>query len=1009
MKDTIKVQELDSRTKEELIRQIGTLAKSYVPEWKFDPLRPDAGTALALIFADQFLDTVRRYNRIPEKHRLEFFSHIGLKMLPSVPAQGYVIFGLSSDEFGGTRIPKGTRVMGPGRDDGDISYETTEALEVIPAKITHAFLVDGDRDLIEKKEWSRPFFPFLQEKKNLQEHVCYLCQNAILDGKGESEIRLDIKLDHRTEVIDNLSWLLDKSEMSIAYGTEFGFEEFAERSMEHGSLILKKKKEQREAMKTEIFGKMGYWICCRYLKEWKREPFLVEDIRLSASAVKREPDFIITGTGEQVNADILLFGECPQIFSECYFASAEVFGKAGAKINMAFCLEYEKIPMDNSYHPQREWKLFMKRSDFMPDPEYDITVEQVVWEYYNGSGWSRLPLGTEYQTIFNGRDGSGEQQVELEFTCPPDISLLEWQAGPSRYIRVRVLRMNNLYKLKGFYITPVISNVSLGYSYTGSGHRPDYAVACNNLERMVLPVKELERGSVCWELFRGEKEKERTFYLGFHQPLIGGPLKVLLSMEESIGEELPHLRFEYSGKKGFHPLQVVDETEGMKKSGCLTFIGAADFGDMTICNETAFWIRIIDENGGYRKRTGSQKVPKIEGIFMNAAKVIAVEHRPAEFFEIEPKEKNKVCRLLRQNIWQLNVWVNELAAISPIECEAMKREGRIEESFGLKGQRTGIWVLWEEIEDFCLSGPDDRHYMLDKSEGTVTFSDGKCGAIPSYGTGETIRIEYSCGGGEDGNQPPWNVNGINGSFGYVNSITNPKVICGGHSRETVTDALQRGKEAMRHCGRAVTASDYEALAYEASRSVQKVRCYPNYNERGEYEPGSITIVLLQKEYQTGRMYFEAVKEEVKAYISCRMGGNEAAFMHLYVAEPQFLELDCQVLAVVREYGHVFEVQRLVRERLEEFIHPVRGNYHKKGWEIGVLPNETQVLNALKGIPHLLYIRDFKIAAFINSRQGRSQIPLSGDDREISSLQDKVKSTRFGVGLNGKNEISVIVE
>ena len=87
---------------------------------------------------------------------------------------------------------------------------------------------------------------------------------------------------------------------------------------------------------------------------------------------------------------------------------------------MSFSLDYERIPLENSGEPERDWKLVMKRSDFKPDPEYDITVERVIWEYYNGTGWSRLFDGTENSHIFNGGDGTMGQKFTIEFTCPED-------------------------------------------------------------------------------------------------------------------------------------------------------------------------------------------------------------------------------------------------------------------------------------------------------------------------------------------------------------------------------------------------------------------------------------------------------------------------------------------------------------------------------------------------------------------------------------------------------------
>ena len=59
----------------------------------------------------------------------------------------------------------------------------------------------------------------------------------------------------------------------------------------------------------------------------------------------------------------------------------------------------------------------------------------------------------------------------------------------------------------------------------------------------------------------------------------------------------------------------------------------------------------------------------------------------------------------------------------------------------------------EERENFASSGADDRHYVIDKNEGILQFSDGICGKIPDDTGDGAIRIEYRCGGGKQGNVP----------------------------------------------------------------------------------------------------------------------------------------------------------------------------------------------------------------------------------------------------------------
>ena len=62
---------LDSRSVEDIHKQIKDLAASYVPEWNFTTSNPDIGSVLALLFANQMGKNVNRFNHMLERYRTE--------------------------------------------------------------------------------------------------------------------------------------------------------------------------------------------------------------------------------------------------------------------------------------------------------------------------------------------------------------------------------------------------------------------------------------------------------------------------------------------------------------------------------------------------------------------------------------------------------------------------------------------------------------------------------------------------------------------------------------------------------------------------------------------------------------------------------------------------------------------------------------------------------------------------------------------------------------------------
>lgn len=877
------------RTQEELLEQIAALAASYTPEWRFDRENLDAGTALAILFAELFAGTARRFQQIPEKHQIAFFDQIGVTMKAPTAAGGYVIFDLSGDGVGGVFLKKGITVSGP-----QAAYETEEAVYVTPAKLMRVLLVDGARDYIGIKEFSKPFRPFAREEQNVQEHSFYLCHDEVLRVSGGAQISLAIDQSDPADA-RGLSWMLDRESCLFFYGTQDGFAEYGERRIEGGRLVLHVKEDGEMPGCMELFGKTGFWLCCRYGKPWHGDPFTAGGIRLFSRRENMKPDMIWNQNGEQESERLLPFGENPLPFSECYFASAEALGKPGARVTLSFKIDYEKIPFDNSVKADRRWKLVMRRADFVPDPEYDITIDQVVWEYYNGAGWSRLMPEKRWETLFDASGARAGQQVCLTFVCPPDAALLEWQMAPTRYLRVRVLHMTNLYRPKGTYLTPVLGDVRFAYDYGENGRQPELIAAVNNREQRILRVREKGAEAETFPLLCGQKDERMALYLGFHLPLQNEPLRFLCAVDGETHGELPLLEFSYSGDSGFLPLSVVDETEGFQRSGTLTWMGKEDMTGSTVCGETAYWIRITDERGEYRMRERRRVMPQIQGIYANAVRVRAKEGQPEE----------------------------------------------------------------------------------------------RCGAA--------------------GNQMPGSIKRIDGSFGYVNRVINPLPIVGGHDGESPKAALRRGSAMLRHGGRAVTVSDFEELAREASQSVKKAVCCPNCNAEGEYEPGSVAVALLLEEFESGSMYFEEVRGQVARRLSECTGGNLGALGRLYVVEAVFLEMDCYMEAVVSDRNQAFAVQEEIAREGKRFLHPLTGNYDGRGWEIGELPNDTQMMNALKSISGLDYIQDLRLTAYRTLGGRRMQVTLGGRDRAQSAASGGRMIERFAVPLPGKFQVVVSVE
>lgn len=998
--------ELDKRTKQDIITQIKKTSAAYTPEWRFDEEYPDVGTALSLIYANMMSDSINRFNRVLELNRVSFFNRIGANLLPAVPAKGYVTFGLVNSEVPGVEVKRGTRLLAD-TDEGSETFETVNDVYVTPSELKHIYLTDQEDDRIIHlydqeafKEDPVPFRIFDSTKSNLQTHELYFCHNSVFNIEMEAWITIHFFPYRQNEVPEQiLHALLDTDKVSIQYYSEEGYVEFLERRIENGELLLKKEKLQPKFTLTQVGEKESYFIKLTVRDITLFKDLVLENITVRSKGSRTTPELINADGIDQKISEFYPFGERPSPFTEVYFVSREVLNKKDALINFSFTLDFAKIPLEIQVEETPiKWKYIMKRADVKTDIEYDITIEEVSWEYYNGEGWSRLNISNQYSKLFCFQEGKLGKMITISFQCPKDISPFLINSINSYSIRARILKMNNLYKLKGNYITPIITNPYFQYEYTQSNIVPMGLTYSNNIEEKSYTEKELKNGIPAFQPFYGIKEEEPSMFLGFEIPPVDGPIKILFSMLETINEKLPRLNYEYYGGGRWQALNVVDETEKMRKTGLITMIGSHDFKRKLLFGRNLFWIRIIDVEKAYHNRKHNKKTPCISGIYMNSTQIEAVKTMAEELFSIEPREENKVCTLLNQQIYKTIVWVNEMKSIYDRDLSKLEEQYNVRYEKDANGQTKAIWVKWVEVDSFALSGPSDRHYVVDRINGIVRFSDGKNGMIPSSGKTETIRIEYSCGGGKKGNLEPGKIQTLEGSIGFINMVTNNEITTGGCDQETVKEALLRNAAAIKHGNRAVTTSDYEALAMEASRNILSAKCIANCNSNGEKEFGSVTLVILQKDYKYGRKFFDSVKTQVINYIGPRMSSNLIELNKFHVVEPRLIEINVKVDVVVKEFDQVFDVKNKIQQRIEEFIDLSTGNFNHMGWEIGTVPNNTQILNALKDIKDIQFIRFVRLTGFVRGTQGMVEVDLERKD-----------TNRFILPVNGKHEIIVEVK
>lgn len=970
---------IDHRTEEDLMAEIEKKAKSYTPEWQPDRENPDAAAALALMFARIHYRTLAQFEKVLYKNQIDFYNRLQANMRPAAPAFGYVSFSLAGGVTEGVFLPKGTALLTDteGIDGEKVQAETTEEVYVTSAAVEKIYESFSEPDYIgllydRGRENQEPFGLFGAGKENLARHVfCFGHPSLLNIGRTG---RIAICWRGEKGLLEPLAKALAREDTAeFSYWTGERFEKFSRVYEEGGILYLEKRLSDPPAEPLELSGVVQFWVRLELRNYGAAGGLEFEDMRLLGACPVMIPDYVEAKGLDQGNGICMPFGERFGVYDEVLFASREVLGKRGAWITFSFREAFMKVPInEGSVRDDIQWKLIMPVSAVAVEREYDITIGEVTWEYFNGSGWVRLFPQKDYSDIFGVENGTAARRKTLVFRCPEDISPAFTGAGENYCIRARILRVNNGFKTEGNYVTPVISEINFQYEYGEPGVRPEYFLCENNMETRLIPAGKYLNGSQPFSPFWQNGDREPAVYVGFGERPSEGPLRMLWILKNSSSEPMPALVWEYFSGGRWRELNPADGTEHLRKTGLVTFYGNPDWTRADFFGESLYWLRLRDGTKGYGK--GKKGLtPTAEAVIMNVSQASAVRSGYEEYVTLDEYRENFEHRLLYQNIHSLEVWIQETDSCTGKEEESLKKEGRLKLVLDREGLEKERWVLWKSVESFLGHGPGERIYLFDANNGRIQFGDNRKGKIPAVGVINGIYLRYCVGGGKETNLAPGKITGLEQSVGFISQAVNPLPFFGGCGRERVSEAISRCAGELKHQFRAVTLRDFERLAVSASGNIEKAKCFSDRGEKGEYQAGHVCLVILSKDYRTGEQGFPVLKEELKGFFQDKADPNLLREKRFHIAAPIFVEVGIQADIYVRDYGCSYEVKSGLLERLSRFLDPVFGGHGGHGWPIGQTPKREQILNLLREDGRVIYVGNLVLSYQVRRGEGNLEI------------------------------------
>lgn len=632
------------------------------------------------------------------------------------------------------------------------------------------------------------------------------------------------------------------------------------------------------------------------------------------------------------------------------------------------------------------------------------------WEYWDGDAWSVLPITKDETKSLTKRGGTltfdVPDDIDSTSVAGKDGVWIRARIVAGDYVDVRYVEANDdgtgedgndndeaAYVRRIIGEPPAFDSMFIDYTYDNDVS-PTYLFPKNNREFGTNLAGRDDR----FRPFEPLPDRTQTVYFGFDGPLRGGPIQFYVDVADRTYPDdfTPRVSWEYladpetntwkrlhgqDGTDGFTEPGIVslafpEETQASRRFGeerhwIRARIRGDEFDDGTDAVEDRLEASEPDsfdtsrENGDSDDCTGLERCrpvlgtsvpsglpttapPDVQGIYLNAGRVANVSVVEDERLGSSDGSPNATFSVARPPVVDLEVWVDELNARSTPDRERLREEmpDRIDVRRDRSGDVIAFWVRWTPVDDFIGSDADDRHYVVDRVAGTITFGDGSAGRIPPHGR-DNIRTTYRTGGGAAGNVAPGAVADLVSPVPLVEEVTNPIPGSGGAPPESTAAVLERAPKTLRDRGRAVTAADFERIAMDASRRLAEVSCIPGMNRAGEHEPGWVTIVIVPDDRRETPVPSAELRRQVRQAVSDRAPLSLVAADELVVREPSYVAVRADATLVADKGTRLGAVEDRVDNRLSAFLHPLSGA-GGDGWGFGELPTISDVYTLMEG-------------------------------------------------------------
>jgi len=529
---------------------------------------------------------------------------------------------------------------------------------------------------------------------------------------------------------------------------------------------------------------------------------------------------------------------------------------------------------------------------------------------------------------------------------------------------------------------PALAEFRLGYIWQYGPFHAEHVLTYNDFQYEDQTYNAKWPGRT-FQPFRPPADVTPTVYLGFDKKLPNDFINLLFNIEEQPDQtEGPQMVWEYYNGSTWRPLLVEDETGNLALPGMVSFIAPADAGQLARFGTDRYWIR------GRLKEDGPPAVSKILGLYHNAVwarqvqtvtderlglsngqpnQVFVTRNKPVladeriEVRELEGARAHVEWRILANELLKGNSKsVDELKKLlNKPDSPYIVEYGELRLQRDVNRKITEVWVRWQQRPHLFFSGPDDRHYMIERARGRIIFGDEEHGKIPPVGVELNAR-RYLTGGGAVGNVKAKEVTQLLSGAAAVQTVFNPIPAEGGADVENIDILKTRGPRTLRYRNKALTAIDFETMAFEANPAVAVARALPTRDAEGRTVPGWVTLVIIPKSEEARPWPSAGLRRNVREYIEDRAPADLAARGCIHVTGPSYEPVGIALTVAPVSPSQAGVVESRVRQVLQEFLHPLRGGPEGLGWEPGRDVYLSDVASVVERVEGVDYVEDLAL-------------------------------------------------